>query len=114
MIRSTSEFNQLALRAYNNPALSSIADFEADLKRFGYLNTALNRYACTNDLTKLRVALNHIIILSNVFGVAATVDMIRFKLVENISHVETMLYFLKMIESTDALDFELLNLLDTL
>ena len=46
-------------------------DFEEDLKRFKYIKRLLRRYETTGELRK-HLILNHIILLYNVFGDAAT------------------------------------------
>lgn len=115
MLRSNTEFLQLALKAYDNPILSSIVDFDKDIKRFGYLNTMLARYLVDNDITKLRLTLNHLIIIMNIFGVATAVQLIRYKITENINEIETLMFFLKMINATEhELNFNLLNTLENL
>ena len=46
-------------------------DFEEDLKRFKYIKRLLRRYETSGDF-KVHLILNHIIILYNAFGDAAT------------------------------------------
>jgi len=53
-------------------------EFEEDLKRFQYLRKLFNKYKQGGDL-KERLVLNHLIIMYNVFGPAAT-DMLFMKL----------------------------------
>lgn len=113
MIKNHSEFLQFAFKAYDNPKIISLAEFEADLKRFGYMNTMLSRYHEDEDECKLRTAVNHIVIIANCFGPKASVDLIRFKMYdENVSAVETIMYFLNMVSDPIALDFILLTKLE--
>jgi len=115
MIQSHSEFLQIAFKSYDNPILTSLSDFEADLKRFGYMNTMIKRYQLESDLSKLRAGINHIIIILNSFGVETGIRLIRYKThEENSISIETVLYFLKMIPETKKLDFKLLNTLESL
>lgn len=115
MIKTHSDFLQVAFKAYDNPKIISVADFEADLKRFGYMNTAASRYFEDNDDKRLRVLVNHIVIIGNCFGIQTGVDLIRYKTYEcNVCIIETILYFLKMISESDHLSFTLLNKLESL
>lgn len=115
MITTNAEFIKLALKSYDNPQMCSELDFNTDIKRFGYINTALNRYEEDKDLKRLRIALNHLVILSNMFGISATVEMCRFKLLENLDKVETLMLFLKMINNTEvSIDKQLFEILETI
>ena len=60
-----------AIQNYNNPSSVTYADFEEDLKRFKYIKRLFRRYETTGEL-KTHLILNHIIVLYNVFGEAAT------------------------------------------
>ena len=63
---------------YDNPQCTSIAEFEEDLKRFGYLRKLFVRYKENDDLRE-RLIINHIIVLFNLFGIAA-VELLFFKM----------------------------------
>lgn len=80
MIENLSDENFLlyAMKAYDKPN-AIVSEFEEDLKRIKYVKRLIKRYRVTGEL-KERLILNHIIILSNVFGVDATVRMLFFKL----------------------------------
>tara|TARA_B110000977_G_scaffold193236_1_gene267908 strand:+ start:477 stop:851 length:375 start_codon:yes stop_codon:yes gene_type:complete len=71
MILTESTFLLFASKHYDNPQCSDIAEFEEDLKRFQYLRKLFGRYRQDADL-KERLILNHLIIIFNVFGPAAT------------------------------------------
>lgn len=60
-----------AIKNYNNPQSVTYSDFEEDLKRFKYIKRLLRRHETTGELRK-HLILNHIILLYNVFGDAAT------------------------------------------
>lgn len=68
----------VAMRHYDNLQCTTLAEFEEDLKRFGYLRKLLIRYKEDRDL-KERLILNHITVLFNVFGIA-TVELLFFKI----------------------------------
>jgi hypothetical protein len=67
-----------AMHHYDNPQCHSIEEFEEDLKKFLYLKKLFSRYKNNSELRE-RLILNHIIVLYNIFGEAAT-DMLFFKL----------------------------------
>ena len=56
---------------YDNPQCHSIAEFEEDIKRFFYIKKLFSRYK-VDGVVRERLVLNHIIVLYNVFGEAAT------------------------------------------
>jgi hypothetical protein len=114
MFKSETEFLQFAFSRYNNPHLTSVSEFEGDLKRFTYLNNLLNRYRGNVDDLKDRLILNHIVILGNCFTVSGSIDMLRYKIFqENMYIIDTCLYFLGLIENThEKIDFYLLDILN--
>jgi len=67
-----------AMKAYDKPNCI-MSEFEEDIKRLKYIKRLIKRYKITGEL-KDRLILNHIIILSNVFGVEATVRMLFYKI----------------------------------
>jgi len=73
-----SNFDSLAMRIYDNPQCTSVEEFVDDLKRFSYLKKLFGRYVEKGDL-KERLILNHLIIIFNVFGVAA-IEFLFFKI----------------------------------
>ena len=60
-----------AMHHYDNPQCHSLAEFEEDIKKFLYLKKLLSRYKNNGELRE-RLILNHIIVLYNIFGDAAT------------------------------------------
>jgi hypothetical protein len=66
-----------AAKHYDRPHILQ-SEFEDDLKRIKYLKRLFRKYNQTGEF-KERLVLNHIIVLSNVFGVEATVNMLFFK-----------------------------------
>ncbi len=60
-----------AAKAYDMTLNVTEEDFEADMKRFLYIKRLLNKYKNGDEL-KARLILNHVIILYNCFGEAAT------------------------------------------
>jgi hypothetical protein len=83
-----------AAKHYDRPHIIQ-SEFEDDLKRIKYVKRLLRKYRQSGDC-KERLILNHIIILSNVFGVDATVNMLFFKIDnEDYPVLKTFLLFLQ-------------------
>ena len=82
-----------AIKAYDKPQMIQ-SEFDDDLKRIKYVKRLLRKYRQTGEF-KERLVLNHVIILSNVFGVEATVNMLFFKVdKEDYPLLKTILIFL--------------------
>lgn len=64
-------FVLFAAKHYNNPQCYDTEEFYGDLNRFKYIKRLFNRFEQTGEL-KERLILNHILILYNIFGNAAT------------------------------------------
>ena len=92
-----------AAKYYDNPSCFTEEEFISDLKRFQYLKKLLNRYTYTGDIQE-RLVLNHIIILYNVFGLAAT-NMLFMKLLEHAHVIKPFLVFLNYMPET-FIEFE--------
>lgn len=73
-------FTQFSLDCYFNPQCFSIKEFESDLLRFQHINKLFLRYVESGDLN-VRLILNHIIILYNIFG-NNTTEMLFYKIHE--------------------------------
>ena len=67
-----------AQQSYDNPTLQKEQEFYDDIKRFKYLKRLFRKYRVTKKI-KVRLAVNHIIVLANVFGVEASVTLLLFK-----------------------------------
>ena len=79
---------------YDNPTLQKEQEFYDDIKRFKYLKRLFRKYETTKSI-KIRLVINHIIVLSNVFGVEAACTLLLFK-VEKIywSYLKSVLVYL--------------------
>ena len=58
-----------------------MSEFEGDLKRTKYLKRLFRRYKITKSL-KERLILNHLVIMFNVFGMEAGLNILELKLHE--------------------------------
>ena len=68
-----------ASKNYDNKTLDTTKEFYEDLKRFKYLKRLFRKYYYTKEVN-IRLILNHIIILQNVFGVEAALTLLLFKI----------------------------------
>lgn len=64
-------FLLFAMHNYDNPQCHSMQEFEEDMKKFLYLKKLIGRYKSNGELRE-RLILNHIIVIYNIFGPAAT------------------------------------------
>jgi hypothetical protein len=87
-------FLMFAIKNYDNPSCKGMADFNNDLKKIKYIKRLLSRYNAGKGL-KVRLILNHIIILINLFGPDACVKILFFKFEEKYwPQLKTFLIFL--------------------
>jgi hypothetical protein len=109
MIFNDDEFDEYAINNYRNPNCISVLEYLEDLNKFKYIKRLINKYVEKGELRE-RLILNHIIFLSNVFGVEATVNMLRFKIEEkNHNVLNAFLVMLKYIHENEIHDSELLE-----
>jgi hypothetical protein len=98
-------FIMYAIKAYDKPNCI-MSEFETDVKRIKYVKKLIKKYM-NSGILKERLILNHIIVLSNVFGIEATVKMLFLKLNEDQYPIlKTFLLFLnylpKMIQGVNG------------
>jgi hypothetical protein len=67
-----------AAEVYDNPQCMTSEEFIEDYKRFKYIKRLCRRYALSSRLSE-RLMLNHLILLTNVFGVEPTVRLLFMK-----------------------------------
>ena len=70
-----------AQQNYDNPTFTKEQEFLDDLKRFKYLKRLFRRYTLTSEI-KVRLIVNHIVVLQNVFGVEAACILLLYKIDE--------------------------------
>ncbi len=101
----TSEnINMFALKHYDNPTCVDEKEFLDDMKRFKYLKRLFRKYDTTKEL-KVRLILNHIIVLNNVFGVEAATTLLFFKLEsQHWSLLKTFLVYLHIMPEQDLVN----------
>jgi len=90
-------FEFFAAKHYSNPACLTVEDFKEDIARFKYVNRLLRKYDETGDI-QLRLLLNHIIIIFNVFDIRAANRMIFYRTdVKHWSIIKTILIYLNLL-----------------
>lgn len=88
-----------AMKNYNSPNCI-VSEFHDDLKRIKYIKRLIRKYKITKEL-KERLILNHIIVLSNVFGAEATTRILFYKIDEkDYGVLKTFLIFLNLLPKT--------------
>lgn len=93
-----------AAKHYERPHILQ-SEFEDDLKRIKYVKRLLRKYRQTGEF-KERLVLNHVIILSNVFGVESTVNMLFFKVdKEDYPLLKTILLYLNYLPNKIRMSF---------
>lgn len=96
-----------AAKHYYNPKCIDSEEFFEDLKRFKYIKRLLNRYKASGELSE-RLIINHLIVIFNVFGYEAGLDILELKI--ELDHWETLkpfLIFLKAIKNTEYTNIEM-------
>ena len=68
-----------AQQNYDNPTLEKEVEFFDDIKRFKYLKRLFRKYDITGEI-KIRLILNHLIVLQNVFGAEVAVTLLLYKI----------------------------------
>ncbi len=100
-------FELYAAQNYNNPECIDIEEFKEDLSRFKYLKRLLRRYELTEDL-QLRLILNHVIVIYNVFGIEAANKMIWYKIEpEHWTYIKPFLVFLNYLPVDEKVEVPL-------
>lgn len=89
-VLSEDNFLDYTFHVYNNPQCSGMEEFLDDINRIKYIKKLITRYRENDDL-KVRLILNHVIILGNVFGPVHLPRILYFKLQEYFDCVKPFL-----------------------
>ena len=91
------DFLSFALQHYDNPQCGSLEEFYEDLDRIKYIKRLLNRE--DGDLgQRNRLILNHLIIMTNVFGIEEGNRILFYRMEEKFyPRLKTFLYFLNVL-----------------
>ena len=99
--------NMFAIKHYNNPSCVDEQEFLDDMKRFKYLKRLFRKYDTSKDL-KMRLIINHIIVLANVFGIDAATTLLFFKIERNHWPIlKAFLVFLQYMPENDLIDVQI-------
>ena len=99
--------NMFAMKHYDNTSCVDEQEFLDDMKRFKYLKRLFRKYDTSKDL-KIRLIINHIIILANVFGVEAATTLLFFKIEkEHWPILKAFLVFLHYMPENDLVDISI-------
>ena len=99
--------NMFAMKHYDNPSCVDEQEFLDDMKRFKYLKRLFRKYDTSKDL-KMRLIINHIIVLANVFGVDAATTLLFFKIERNHWPIlKAFLIFLRYMPENDLVDIQI-------
>lgn len=116
MILNNSNWLDYALENYNTE-LNLKCEIYDDLKSINIIKKSINLYnSNNNDNLQLRIILNHILILVNVFGVSCSLNLLLYKLSkEYFSIIKTFYYFLHLINKETSnieilVDYDLNNI----
>jgi len=95
-----------AQQNYSNPTLEDNVEFLEDIKRFKYLKRLFRKYKTTGDV-KIRLIINHIVVLQNVFGADVAITLLLFKIDrEYWSVMKTVLSYLKLLYEHEMPDVD--------
>ena len=96
-----------AMRNYDNPQCEGEEEFYEDIKRFKYLKRLFKKYYESGNL-KERLILNHMIILSNVFGVTAASTLLIFKIEQEYwPAMKSFMTFLNMLPENELQEIKM-------
>lgn len=113
-IKSDEHWYEIAVQNYNNPHLLCLEDFNDDLRRFSHVQSLLNKYNNKNGLNE-RLIINHIIILSNLFGCQACIDLLYYKIDKKYwSILNSFLWYLQILDCEYERDLQIDLLLEKL
>ncbi len=96
-VLSDEEFLIFSLQHYENAQCQSIEEFYEDLDRIKYLKRLMNR--SDGDVgQRNRLVLNHLIILTNVFGIVPANRILFFRMEQKYHrYIKTCLHFLNVL-----------------
>jgi hypothetical protein len=101
-------FAWYAMNNYDNPQCCELSEFHDDLHRFKYIKRLLGRYIQSEDLQE-RLILNHIVVIFNVFGIEASLRMLKFKFKNKHqwSIIKPFLIYLNYLPDNELIDIPL-------
>lgn len=96
-----------AAKHYRNPLCIDEEEFFEDLNRFKYLKRLMNKYKQSGEISE-RLILNHLIVILNVFGNEAGVEMLANRIeLEHWNALKPFLIFLRAIKYDEITGIEM-------
>jgi len=100
---TTDNYVMYAMKAYENPHCKCLGEFDNDLARIQYVKRLFNKYIST-DVLRERLIINHIVIMTNVFGTKVTARLLFFRMEEYYyALIKTFLLYLNLLPLDDEL-----------
>ncbi len=88
-----------AAKSYYSPLGIDAEEFNEDLNRFKYIKRLVNRYHENGSLSE-RLVMNHLIVIFNVFGMEAALNILLFKMSEKqLEVIKPFLVYLRYISN---------------
>lgn len=98
MVLTEDNFLLYAAKHYDMKRAASIEEFQDDMKRIQYIKRLFKRYEDSGEL-KIRLIMNHLIVLYNCLGPAAT-PVLFMKLEEYHTYLKPFILFLNFMTET--------------
>jgi hypothetical protein len=96
-----------AAKHYHNPTCIDEEEFFEDLNRFKYLKRLMNKYKQSGEISE-RLVLNHLIVILNVFGNEAGIEMLANRIeLEHWNALKPFLIFLRAIKYDEITGIEM-------
>lgn len=96
-----------AAKHYHNPTCIDEEEFFEDLNRFKYLKRLMNKYKQSGEVSE-RLILNHLIVILNVFGNEAGIEMLAIRIeLEHWNALKPFLIFLRAIKYDEITGIEM-------
>ena len=106
---TSKNFMVYAMKAYENPHCMDLEEVQEDLKRIKYIKRLVKKYLETVQL-RARLVINHMVVLSNVFGPEVTKKMLFFKVeTDMLRCLKTFLVFLNYMRDDELVNVSLDN-----
>lgn len=107
IILNKDTFTQYASENYDNPNCVGPEEFFDDIKRINYVKRLFRRYEVTGELC-VRLIMNHIIVLHNLFGITPCVAILFYRIPEYHSYLKPFLDYINILPDTLLLNGHLI------
>lgn len=87
----------LCAKNYRNPQCASTEEFLQDIKKLKYIKKLLTKYTTSQEID-VRLVLNHVIVLNNVFGPVFLCRLIFLKMQNQLIYIKPFLVYLNLMQ----------------